>query len=198
MAMCTKALLGDPIMYNFDARASPHPSAIDSINDVINTHKKYWKNLCFQIALPKENVLPSPAPSRGLTLDKSSKSEDVADQDVFYDCCDNIKEDTSVDSTTGNSFDIESSLNNNLDSSSPRLSSTNELEMANNNILIDAATIDNQNIPAGSSSSNVLTLSLELESPKNVSTKQTLSQYLSQNLDVSAPIIFKYKNLCAL
>lgn len=194
MTMCSKALLGDPVMYNVDTKALPHPTAIDSINDVINVHKKYWKNLCFQIALPKENVLPAPAPSRGLMQDKSSKSEDIVDQDVFYDCCDNIKEvDTTGDSATANSFDIESSINNNLDSTLPRLNNTNEMEIANNNILIDTASIDNQNMPASSSSSNlgyekpsnVFTLSVEFESPDKTEPKQTLSQYLSQNLDVS-------------
>lgn len=41
---------------------------MESINNVITTHKQYWKSLKFQLALPIENVLPEPLPSRGLTI----------------------------------------------------------------------------------------------------------------------------------
>ncbi|XP_075976743.1 histone deacetylase 6 [Anticarsia gemmatalis] len=87
MTMCTKALLGDPINHHYDPKTVCHWSAIDSIHDVIKTHQKYWKSLKFQLALPSENVLKPPAPSRGLTpfdkmvtlmdtLDLSTKSID--------------------------------------------------------------------------------------------------------------------------
>ncbi|KAM3967446.1 LOW QUALITY PROTEIN: histone deacetylase 6 [Aphomia sociella] len=68
MTMCTKALLGDPILHHYDPNRTPHWSAVESINDVIRTHKKYWRNLKFQLALPVENVLEEPLPSRGLTM----------------------------------------------------------------------------------------------------------------------------------
>ncbi|XP_052741818.1 histone deacetylase 6 isoform X1 [Bicyclus anynana] len=71
MTMCTKALLGDPISHNYESKPTVHCSAIESINDVIRTHKKYWKNLKFQLALPIEDVLEKPAPSRGLIVTDS-------------------------------------------------------------------------------------------------------------------------------
>ncbi|KAH9628405.1 hypothetical protein HF086_015935 [Spodoptera exigua] len=70
MTMCTKALLGDPIFYHYDPKTPCSWSAIDSIRDVINTHKKYWKCLKFQVALPADNVLEPPLPSRGLVIDQ--------------------------------------------------------------------------------------------------------------------------------
>ncbi|XP_013183933.1 histone deacetylase 6 isoform X2 [Amyelois transitella] len=72
MTMCTKALLGDPIGHHYEQRTAPHWTAIESINNVITTHKKYWKNLKFQLALPIENVLEEPLPSRGLKVDEKS------------------------------------------------------------------------------------------------------------------------------
>lgn len=57
MTMCTKALLGDPLPPLSDYQA-PCPSAIGTIKNVLKTHKQYWPNLVFQMALPKENVLP--------------------------------------------------------------------------------------------------------------------------------------------
>ncbi|VVD05723.1 unnamed protein product [Leptidea sinapis] len=57
MTMCTKALLGDPILRQYDPNITCHPSAVESINDVIQVHSKYWKSLKFQLALPIENVL---------------------------------------------------------------------------------------------------------------------------------------------
>lgn len=66
MTMCTKALLGDPIYHHYDPKQSVHWSAVETINNVIRTHKKYWKSLKFQIALPIEDVLDEPLPSRGL------------------------------------------------------------------------------------------------------------------------------------
>ncbi|CAH2050846.1 unnamed protein product, partial [Iphiclides podalirius] len=72
MTMCTKALLGDPIQHHYDPKAACHPSAVESINNVIKTHSKYWKSLKFQLALPAENVLEAPPPSRGLASDSNN------------------------------------------------------------------------------------------------------------------------------
>lgn len=55
--MCTKSLLGDPLTM-LEPRQTPCTSAVNSINNVIRTHKKYWPNLTFQKSLPKENLLP--------------------------------------------------------------------------------------------------------------------------------------------
>ncbi|XP_028170950.1 histone deacetylase 6 [Ostrinia furnacalis] len=76
MTLCTKALLGDPIHHHYDPKPTVHWSAVESINNVINTHKKYWKNLKFQLALPIENVLPEPHPSRGLTITDHNESHE--------------------------------------------------------------------------------------------------------------------------
>nr|XP_050853987.1 histone deacetylase 6 isoform X1 [Vespula vulgaris] len=55
MAICTKALLGDPLPL-LDASLVPCSSAIHSINNVLKTQKKYWPNLMFNLSLPKENL----------------------------------------------------------------------------------------------------------------------------------------------
>lgn len=78
MTMCTKALLGDPLLHHYDPKIVCQWSAIDSIHDVIKTHKKYWKCLKFQLALPSEDVLEPPAPSRGLTLDNDVTPSEVS------------------------------------------------------------------------------------------------------------------------
>ncbi|CAH2102130.1 unnamed protein product [Euphydryas editha] len=84
MTMCTKALLGDPITHHYDPKPTCHWSAIESINNVIRIHKKYWKNLKFQLALPIEDVLEKPAPSRGLIVkencpvDESKRQKDTS------------------------------------------------------------------------------------------------------------------------
>ncbi|XP_045775789.1 histone deacetylase 6 isoform X1 [Maniola jurtina] len=84
MTMCTKALLGDPILHYYEPKHTVHWSAVESINNVIKTHEKYWKSLKFHLALPVEDVLEKPAPSRGLItnsletpshLNDSKKSE---------------------------------------------------------------------------------------------------------------------------
>lgn len=74
MTMCTKALLGDPLLHHYDPKATCHWSAVESINNVIKTHKKYWKNLKFQLALPTEPVLDEPLPSIGLIITEDQNS----------------------------------------------------------------------------------------------------------------------------
>ncbi|XP_015587407.1 histone deacetylase 6 isoform X1 [Cephus cinctus] len=63
MTMCTKALLGDPPAV-LDAGQAPCTSAINTINNVLKTHKQFWPNLAFQMSLPKEKVLPRIKPSQ--------------------------------------------------------------------------------------------------------------------------------------
>lgn len=46
--MCAKALLGDPLP--FLQIKTPNESAIQSITDVIKTHKEFWTALCFQVS----------------------------------------------------------------------------------------------------------------------------------------------------
>lgn len=57
MTMCTKALLGDPLPM-LDPNFIPCTSAINSINNVLRTHKKFWPNLQYGMSLPKERLLP--------------------------------------------------------------------------------------------------------------------------------------------
>lgn len=57
MAMCTKALLGDPLP-PLQCNLSASPSAVNSIKNVISVQSAYWSSLRFNVALPKENVLP--------------------------------------------------------------------------------------------------------------------------------------------
>ncbi|XP_014219732.1 histone deacetylase 6 [Copidosoma floridanum] len=57
MSMCSKALLGDPLV-PLEANLSPCSSAVTSIMNVLRAHKRYWPNLVFQKSLPQENVLP--------------------------------------------------------------------------------------------------------------------------------------------
>lgn len=80
MTLCTKALLGDPIQHYYNPNAVCNLSAIETINNVIKTHKKYWKNLKFQLALPLENVLQEPLPSRGLDDDDAQSDSPVSDE----------------------------------------------------------------------------------------------------------------------
>nr|XP_045600455.1 histone deacetylase 6-like isoform X1 [Procambarus clarkii] len=56
MTMCAKALLGDPLPM-LDASLVPNKGAVQTINDVIKTHSKYWSALSFQVELPLEDVL---------------------------------------------------------------------------------------------------------------------------------------------
>lgn len=60
MTMCTKALLNDPLPPLLFNNNGPCSSAVTTIKNVINTQKKYWPNLVFQVALPKEKVIPDP------------------------------------------------------------------------------------------------------------------------------------------
>lgn len=75
MTMCTKALLGDPITHHYEPNPTCHWSAVETINNVIKTQSKYWKSLKFQLALPSEDVLETPLPSRGLTDDHNTTIE---------------------------------------------------------------------------------------------------------------------------
>ncbi|XP_064091423.1 uncharacterized protein LOC135205071 isoform X2 [Macrobrachium nipponense] len=56
MTMCAKALLGDPTPA-LDKALVPNKRAVETISSVIQVHSKYWSSLCFQVALPVEDVL---------------------------------------------------------------------------------------------------------------------------------------------
>ncbi|XP_008555902.1 histone deacetylase 6 isoform X1 [Microplitis demolitor] len=75
MTMCTKALLGDPLAPITRSTAALCTSAITSIKNVLKTHKRYWPNLVFQAALPKENVIPQPASVSDKIYDVSPGAE---------------------------------------------------------------------------------------------------------------------------
>ncbi|XP_018376605.1 PREDICTED: histone deacetylase 6 isoform X2 [Trachymyrmex cornetzi] len=75
MTMCTKALLGDPLPM-LDPNLIPCTSAINSINNVLKTHKKFWSNLQYGMSLPKERLLskfktiPNKREEQGKNADK--------------------------------------------------------------------------------------------------------------------------------
>lgn len=81
MTMCTKALLGDPITHHYDPKPTCHWSAVETINNVIRIQKKYWKSLKFQLALPIEDVLEKPAPSRGLIINENRVDDGKSQKD---------------------------------------------------------------------------------------------------------------------
>ncbi|KAG5344016.1 HDAC6 deacetylase, partial [Acromyrmex charruanus] len=78
MTMCTKALLGDPLPM-LDPNLIPCTSAINSINNVLKTHKKFWPNLQYGMSLPKERLLskfktiPNNREEQGKNADKSKQ-----------------------------------------------------------------------------------------------------------------------------
>lgn len=79
MTMCTKALLGDPLPM-LDPNLIPCTSAINSINNVLKTHKKFWLNLQYGMSLPKERLLPklktaNKVVEQGGNLDKPKQTE---------------------------------------------------------------------------------------------------------------------------
>ncbi|XP_050703239.1 histone deacetylase 6-like isoform X1 [Eriocheir sinensis] len=47
MTLCAKALLGDPLP-PLEPQLVPNKSAVQTINDVIRTHSRYWQALCFK------------------------------------------------------------------------------------------------------------------------------------------------------
>lgn len=73
MTMCTKALLGDPLPM-LEPGQIPCTSAINSINNVLRIHKKFWPNLQFGMSLPKEKLLPK--------LQKISKRIEVRERNA--------------------------------------------------------------------------------------------------------------------
>ncbi|XP_029174654.1 histone deacetylase 6 [Nylanderia fulva] len=75
MTMCTKALLGDPLPM-LDPNLIPCASAINSINNVLKTHKKFWPNLQYGMSLPKEKLLPK----LKKPLTKQNEEERIADK----------------------------------------------------------------------------------------------------------------------
>lgn len=57
MAMCTKALLGDPLPMLNTAGKAPNASCLETIHNVCSAHSKYWKSLQFNKKLPSFNAL---------------------------------------------------------------------------------------------------------------------------------------------
>lgn len=59
MTVCSKALLGDPLI-DLQPQKPLYTSAVTSINNVLTIQKKYWPNLKYKVSLPQENVLSDP------------------------------------------------------------------------------------------------------------------------------------------
>ena len=75
MTMCTKALLGDPLT-PLESDMVPCPSAVSSICNVLQTHKRYWPNLVFQKSLPQESILPKAKVPRAKPTQRLSCQDD--------------------------------------------------------------------------------------------------------------------------
>lgn len=57
MSMCAKALLGDPLPMLHTTGKAPNLSCIETIQNVLSVHQKYWKSLKFNKKLPSYNAL---------------------------------------------------------------------------------------------------------------------------------------------
>ncbi|KAL0119653.1 hypothetical protein PUN28_007827 [Cardiocondyla obscurior] len=79
MTMCTKALLGDPLPM-LDPNLIPCTSAINSINNVLKTHKKFWPNLQYGMSLPKEKSNFSKMKTMFNELEKQEGNADKSKQ----------------------------------------------------------------------------------------------------------------------
>lgn len=75
MTMCTKALLGDPLPM-MEPGQVPCTSAINSINNVLKTHKKFWPNLQYGMSLPKEKLFKNKTISKKESSKKDKKLEE--------------------------------------------------------------------------------------------------------------------------
>lgn len=213
MAMCTKALLRDPLVHHYESRKAPSPSAVESINDVITSHKGFWKHLCFQVALPKESVLPTPEQSRGLVVtspqmlpikiekEDEDNSFNTTDPNSSYDSSqlnDSPRSDGTIDSAIR---DLETLS---LDSGSPNKGCDEAKQTAehsdNETIETKTSNVDSDNITnvpdkkdgpasneaAGSSSGAGPSSSGSADGSKN----QTLADYLAENMNVSTEFFF--------
>lgn len=56
MAMCTKALLGDPLPMLHTTGKSPNASCLETIQNVCSVQSKYWKSLQFNKKIPAFNA----------------------------------------------------------------------------------------------------------------------------------------------
>lgn len=81
MTMCTKALLGDPLPMLHTAGKPPSASCIETIQNVLSVHRKYWKSLRFDKKLPSFDVLGQEngaiTNELALQFDKMTCSDDV-------------------------------------------------------------------------------------------------------------------------
>lgn len=73
MTICTKALLNDPLPPLQSIEYGPCSSAVTTIKNVLKIQKNYWSNLVFQVALPKEKVIPDPLNNQGECQKKDSE-----------------------------------------------------------------------------------------------------------------------------
>ena len=184
MSICTKALLGDPLPA-LPANQAACPSAVNSIRNVIRTHSKYWSALCFQVALPQENILPKPSalPIKirksdeklsDITVQKLNQSDKELSLDVDSNKIDlNVKEsDTYVTASEssikgGSVTRTVSDITSLLEDSLSRLS------------------INEKRLPATSSPDNAN--SLQLSSDSSPVSSETLSKINSPSHEKSEP-----------
>lgn len=138
MAMCTKALLGDPLPAIVSQSPRINSSCIETIHNVLNVQQKYWKSLRFNKKLPNFCVQSEKSsPFDEVVISKAFECIHISSKD---ECCDG-------------------------DSKNPDDSKTSNTD-------------DDYGIPSTSSG-----LQCSATASKSTS-KQTLSDYLAENLHV--------------
>lgn len=172
MTMCTKALLGDPIVHHYDPKTVCHWSAVDSIHDVIRVQSKYWKCLKFQLALPSEQVLEPPPPSRGLTTENENE---ISLTSAFDEST------KSIDSK--NSSQLETSLEANLANLSIDKKCSDGIHCGTDDEdEKPGASKDSKQKAVGSSADKNETIQISEQAGSSCPPKTTLVDYLADNM----------------
>lgn len=103
MAMCTKALLGDPLPPLTPPTPRINASCIETIQNVLDVQQKYWKSLRFNKKLPNFRMSPekSPSPTDAVSIEFESMSVSSKNECVDSDTPSNDGKTTKVDDDYG-------------------------------------------------------------------------------------------------
>lgn len=86
MAMCTKALLGDPLPSIAPQSFRINSSCIETIQNVVNVQQKYWKSLRFNKKLPSfGGMLSEKSSPLDEMMSKTFESMEISSKDECYD-----------------------------------------------------------------------------------------------------------------
>lgn len=86
MAMCTKALLGDPLPSIMPQTFRINASCIETIQNVLSVQQKYWKSLRFNKKLPSFGVLSEKSSPLDEMMSKTFESMEISSSKD--ECCD--------------------------------------------------------------------------------------------------------------